>query len=182
MEATNLKDIMQNINQDIKQFRTQLEDRTKSFNLNEFLHLLDSETGGKLNLSDFCNLIPPVDTSESTQNNSSSRSIPISSDVPINISNDKVNLSSLKARLVKNEEERKIINEEIEKLNCKDKKLFWALYHDIPLDETSIKLDTVISSIATLNANIVNNFNYKERLENILDEIEILRKEFTPAE
>ena len=174
MEATSLKDVMEKLACDIKQVRDSLKQQANTFDLSEFLQLLNSE--GKVSLSDFISSVDPTDSSSVPtsvpQGVFSTTSIPISNEIP-----KRQDLSHLVSELVKNEKEASVINEQIQKLSSKDKKLFWAMYHGIPLDETSMKLDTVISSLTTLNANIVNNFNYKERLEDILDEIEILRQE-----
>ena len=170
MEETSLKNVMNKITCDIKQVRDVLEEQAKTFDLGEFLQLLNSETKGRVNLSDFMASMNPGEPDPQP-----------TSSIPISVSNEeppkRQDLSNLVDQLVKNEKEASVINEQIQRLSSKDKKLFWAMYHGIPLDETSMKLDTVISSLTTLNANIVNNFNYKERLEDILDEIEILRQE-----
>lgn len=179
MEATSLKDVMEKITCDIKQVRDSLEQQAKTFDLGEFLQLLNSESKGRVNLSDFIRSMDPVEPEPQA---SATSSIPINISSVSSISNEepkghRKDLQALIHQLVKNEKEASVINEQIQRLSSKDKKLFWAMYHGIPLDEASMKLDTVISSLTTLNANIVNNFNYKERLEDILDEIEILRKE-----
>ena len=176
MEETSLKNVMEKITSDIKQVRDVLEEQAKTFDLGEFLQLLNSESRGRVNLADFITSMDPVSSDDSEQPSSipSTNSIPINEEAPKGYRKD---LSNLVNQLMKNEKEASVINEQIQRLSFKDKKLFWAMYHGIPLDETSMKLDTVISSLTTLNANIVNNFNYKERLEDILDEIEILRKE-----
>jgi len=68
--------------------------------------------------------------------------------------------------------EKKNINNKIANLSEKDQVEFWAKYHDIPTEND--KLDAIMDSIKTLNANIVQNFN--EKLDDIYTEISIIRK------
>lgn len=180
-----LKNVMNNITCNIKKFRDQLEEESKTFDVRKFIEMVNSQANVNVDPTNLCNFMDNCSSSNSSPH-SRETNCPVTGavNVPINIfaSGDsqvssQTDLEALMQQLLKNESEALNINRQIEKLSYKDRQRFWAKYHGVPLDETSIKLDTVISSLATLNSNIVNNFNYKEQLEDILDEIEILRKE-----
>jgi hypothetical protein len=180
MEDTSLKNVVDNITCNIKKFRDQIEEETKTFDLGKFVEMINTQAKVTVDPSNICNFMGSMDNCSSTHSCPQSRdvNVPINTCVNENVkSSSQTDVESLMQQLLKNESEALAINRQIEKLSTKDKQRFWAKYHGVPLDETSIKLDTVISSLATLNSNIVNNFNYKEQLEDILDEIEILRKE-----
>ena len=73
----------------------------------------------------------------------------------------------------------KHLESQIESLSKQQQKHFWATYHEIPVNSQNLndKIEVIMSSLKTLNSNIVSNFNYEETLENILSEVQILRKE-----
>jgi hypothetical protein len=189
MENMDLKNVMNNITCNIKKFRDQLEEESKTFDVRKFIEMVNSQANVNVDPTNLCNFMNNCSSANSSTH-SRETNCPVTGpvtgpvNVPVNIFangesqvSSQTDLESLMQQLLKNESEALIINRQIEKLSYKDRQRFWAKYHGVPLDETSIKLDTVISSLATLNSNIVNNFNYKEQLEDILDEIEILRKE-----
>lgn len=65
--------------------------------------------------------------------------------------------------------QKRVIDSKIENLSEKDKFDFWIKYHNIP-NNTNEKLDVLVSTLTTLNANI------NERFDDINTEITILKK------
>ena len=85
---------------------------------------------------------------------------------------------NLVERYSNNINEKTSLDREISQLDEESQKEFWVKYHGV-LEQTEIndKLDVVLNSISELNSNIISNFNMEEKLDDILGEIQILRKE-----
>ena len=78
-------------------------------------------------------------------------------------------------RYIRNQNEKKELEGEIANLSEDERQEFWASYYNIPTIEN--KFDVLINSISTLNNNITSNFNIHEKFDELLCEIQILRKE-----
>jgi len=86
--------------------------------------------------------------------------------------------SDLLNRYIQNQKEKEKLEREISNLSEKEKQIFWATYHNIPTQsDLHNKLDVLINSISSMNGNIVENFSVDEKLDELLSEIQILRKE-----
>lgn len=77
-----------------------------------------------------------------------------------------------------NQNDKVVLDREIQNLNETDRREFWANYHNIPTQtDLHNKLDILTNSLTSMNYNIVSNFNCEEKFDELLCEIQILRKE-----
>ena len=96
---------------------------------------------------------------------------------PVENRSDESNCDLLN-RYIQNQKEKDELEREISNLSEKEKQNFWANYHNIPTQSgLHDKLDVLINSISSMNGNIVENFSVDEKLEELISEIQILRKE-----
>ena len=89
--------------------------------------------------------------------------------------NQPVDENSLVERYTQNQKEKVRLEEEIGNLSEEERQNFWSSYYNIPTSDN--KLEVLINSISSLNNNITSNFNIQEKFEELMCEIQILRKE-----
>jgi len=89
--------------------------------------------------------------------------------------NQPVDENSLVERYTRNQKEKVRLEEEIGNLSEEERQNFWSSYYNIPTSDN--KLEVLINSISSLNNNITSNFNIQEKFEELMCEIQILRKE-----
>lgn len=89
--------------------------------------------------------------------------------------NQPVDENSLVERYTRNQKEKIQLEEEIGNLSEEERQNFWSSYYNIPTSDN--KLEVLINSISSLNNNITSNFNIQEKFEELMCEIQILRKE-----
>ena len=75
------------------------------------------------------------------------------------------------------EKQKQELEKQIANMDENERKKFWAQYHDISQEDTNTKLDAILNAITVLNSNVINNSNLEEKIEDVIMEIQILRKE-----